>query len=314
MWRYIEKRLLVTIPVLIGVSILTFSIIHLIPGDPARILLGDMGGGAASGDMSQQSYLNLRKQLGLDKPLVIQYVDYVSNALRGNLGHSYQTNRSVSSSIIAAAPYTLELTVAGLGFAILLGVALGVIASLYRNSWIDSLAMLVSLTGLAMPSFWLGFIFIEIFSFSLGWFPATGSAGIKPLILPAATLGFIAAGTVTRLVRSTMLEVLQEEYVVTARAKGLRGSTVILRHALRNALIPVVTIIGLQFGSLLAGAVIIETVFARQGLGRLIVDAVLSRDYPVIQGTILVTAVAYVLVNLLVDLSYAWLDPRIKYK
>ncbi|HUZ03426.1 MAG TPA: nickel ABC transporter permease [Thermomicrobiaceae bacterium] len=314
MWRYIERRVLVTIPVLIGVSLLAFSIIHLIPGDPARVLLGDMGGGSAAGDMSQQAYLNLRHQLGLDKPLVVQYADYVVNAVQGNLGHSYQTNRSVSSLILTAAPYTIELTVAGLGFAILLGFVLGVIASLYRNTWVDSLAMLFSLIGLAMPSFWLGFILIEIFAFGLGWFPATGSNGIKTLILPAATLGFIAAGTVTRLVRSTMLEVLQQEYVVTARSKGLRERTVVVRHALRNALIPVVTIVGLQFGSLLAGAVIIETVFARQGLGRLIVDAVLSRDYPVIQGTIFVAAVIYVFVNLFVDLSYAWLDPRIKYE
>jgi len=313
-WRYIERRVLVTIPVLIGVSLLAFSIIHLIPGDPARVLLGDMGGGSAAGDMSQQAYLNLRHQLGLDKPLVVQYADYVVNAVQGNLGHSYQTNRSVSSLILTAAPYTIELTVAGLGFAILLGFVLGVIASLYRNTWVDSLAMLFSLIGLAMPSFWLGFILIEIFAFGLGWFPATGSNGIKTLILPAATLGFIAAGTVTRLVRSTMLEVLQQEYVVTARSKGLRERTVVVRHALRNALIPVVTIVGLQFGSLLAGAVIIETVFARQGLGRLIVDAVLSRDYPVIQGTIFVAAVIYVFVNLFVDLSYAWLDPRIKYE
>ena len=314
MWRYIERRVLVTIPVLIGVSLLAFSIIHLIPGDPARVLLGDMGGGSAAGDMSQQAYLNLRHQLGLDKPLAVQYVDYVLNAVHGNLGHSYQTNRSVGSLIVTAAPYTIELTVAGLGFAIVLGFVLGVIASLYRNTWIDSLAMLFSLIGLAMPSFWLGFILIEIFAFGLGWFPATGSNGVKTLILPAATLGFIAAGTVTRLVRSTMLEVLQQEYVVTARSKGLRERTVVVRHALRNALIPVVTIVGLQFGSLLAGAVIIETVFARQGLGRLIVDAVLSRDYPVIQGTIFVAAVIYVFVNLFVDLSYAWLDPRIKYE
>jgi ABC-type dipeptide/oligopeptide/nickel transport system permease component len=313
MWRYIQRRLLLTIPVLLGVSFLTFSIIHLIPGDPARVLLGDMGGGAASGDTSQQAYLNLRKELGLDKPFMLQYVDYVGNAARGNFGQSYQTNRSVRSSIENALPYTLQLTVAGLGVAIILGLVLGVIAAIYRNSWIDSATMGFSLIGLAMPSFWLGFILIEIFAFRFGWFPATGSTGIKALILPATTLGLVAAGVVARLVRTTMLEVLQQEYVVTARSKGLPERTVILRHALRNALIPVITVVGLQFGTLLSGAVIIETVFARQGLGRLAVDAVLSRDYPVIQGTILVAAIGYVLVNLLVDLSYAWFDPRIKY-
>jgi ABC-type dipeptide/oligopeptide/nickel transport system permease component len=313
MWRYIQRRLLLTIPVLLGVSFLTFSIIHLIPGDPARVLLGDMGGGAASGDTSQQAYLNLRKELGLDRPFLIQYVDYVSKAVRGNFGQSYQTNRTVRSSIESALPYTLQLTIAGLGVAILLGLVLGIIAALYRNTWIDSATMAFSLVGLAMPSFWLGFILIEIFAFRFGWFPATGSTGMKTLILPATTLGLVAAGVVARLVRTTMLEVLQQEFVVTARSKGLPERTVILRHALRNALIPVITIVGLQFGSLLSGAVIIETVFARQGLGRLAVDAVLSRDYPVIQGTILVAATGYVLVNLLVDLSYAWFDPRIKY-
>ena len=313
MWRYIQRRLLLTIPVLLGVSFLTFSIIHLIPGDPARVLLGDMGGGSAAGDTSQQAYLNLRKQLGLDKPFLIQYVDYVSKASQGDFGQSFQTNRTVRSSIVAALPYTLELTLAGLGTAILMGVVLGVIASLYRNTWIDSATMVFSLVGLAMPSFWLGFILIEVFAFRFGWFPATGSTGWKTLVLPAATLGLVAAGVVARLVRSTMLEVLQQEYVMTARSKGLPERTVIIRHALRNALIPVITIVGLQFGSLLSGAVIIETVFARQGLGRLAVDAVLSRDYPVIQGTILVAATGYVLINLLVDVSYAWFDPRIKY-
>jgi len=313
MWRYIQRRLLLTIPVLLGVSFLSFSIIHLIPGDPARILLGDMGGGAASGGTSQQAYLNLRKELGLDKPFLVQYFNYDVKALHGDFGKSYQTNRTVRSSIENALPYTLQLTVAGLSVAIFLGMVLGIIAALHRNTWIDSATMAFSMIGLAMPSFWLGFILIEIFAFRFGWFPATGSTGIRTLILPAATLGLVAAGVVARLVRSTMLEVLQQEFVVTARSKGLPERTVILRHALRNALIPVITIIGLQFGSLLSGAVIIETVFARQGLGRLAVDSVLGRDYPVIQGTILVAATGYVLVNLLVDLSYAWFDPRIKY-
>ncbi len=313
MWPFIQRRLLLTIPVLLGVSFLSFSIIHLIPGDPARVLLGDMGGASASGSDSQQAYLNLRKEMGLDKPFLIQYVDYTANAAHGDFGHSFQTNRSVRSSIVAALPYTLQLTVAGLGMAILLGLMFGILAALYRNTWIDSVTMAFSMVGLAMPSFWLGFLLIELFAFRLGWFPSTGSIGIKTLILPAATLGLVAAGVIARLVRSTMLDVLQQEYVVTARSKGLHERHVILTHALRNALIPVVTVVGLQFGGLLSGAVIIETVFARQGLGRLAVDAVLSRDYPVIQGTILVAAVAYVVVNLLVDISYAWFDPRIKY-
>ncbi|MBA3517569.1 MAG: ABC transporter permease [Rhizobiales bacterium] len=313
MLSYARTRLLLTIPVLIGVSLLTFLILHLIPGDPARMLLGDMGGGTASGDLSDQAYQNLREELGLNDPLPVQYINYATDALRGDLGRSVQTNRPVRDSITEVLPNTLQLTVVGLGFAILLGGVLGIVATLHRNTWIDSATMLLSLAGLAMPSFWLGFVLIQIFALRLAILPSTGSGGMSSLILPAATLGLVASGVVARLIRSTMLEVLRQDYVTTARAKGLGERVVILRHALRNALIPVVTIVGLQFGALLAGAVIVETVFARQGLGRLAVEAILRRDYPLVQGTILVAAVGYVLVNLIVDLSYAWLDPRIKY-
>lgn len=314
MLQYIRTRLLLTIPVLFGVSFLTFSILHLIPGDPVRVLLGDMGGGAAAGDTSEEAYQNLRRELGFDDPFLVQYGRYVSDAIRGDFGRSFQTNRPVRDSITEVLPYTLQLTVVGLGFAILFGGILGILAALNRNSWIDSLTMVFSLFGLAMPSFWLGFILIQIFALRWTILPSTGTEGIKSLILPALTLGLVASGTVARLVRSTMLEVMQQEYVVTARAKGLAERVVILRHALRNALIPVVTIVGLQFGGLLSGAVIIETVFARRGLGRLAAEAVLRRDFPMVQGTILVAAIGYVIVNLLVDLSYAWLDPRIKYR
>lgn len=314
MWLYIQKRLLLTVPILLGVSFLTFSIIHLIPGDPVRMLLGDMGGGSAAGDLSQEAYDNLKRELGLDRPFFVQYGSYLANAAQGDLGISYQTRRPVRTSIVEALPYTLQLTVAGLGIAVLLGFVVGIIAAIKRNTWLDSLTMAGSLVGVAMPSFWLGFLLIQAFAFRLGWLPATGSEGWRTLILPALTLGLVAAGTVARLVRASMLEVLQHEYVITARAKGLAERLVITRHALRNALIPVVTIVGLQFGALLSGAVIVETVFARRGLGRLIVEAVLRRDFPMIQGTILVAALGYVLVNLLVDVSYAWLDPRIKYQ
>ncbi|MEX2314346.1 MAG: ABC transporter permease, partial [Thermomicrobiales bacterium] len=224
------------------------------------------------------------------------------------------TNREVRDSILEVLPYTLQLTVTGLGFAILFGGILGIVAALNRNTWVDSLTMVFSLFGLAMPSFWLGFILIQFFALRWTIFPATGSEGLKALVLPALTLGLVASGTVARLVRSTMLEVLQQEYVTTARSKGLSERVVILRHALRNALIPVVTIVGLQFGGLLSGAVIIETVFARRGIGRLAAEAVLRRDFPVVQGTILFAALGYVLINLIIDLSYAWLDPRIKYR
>lgn len=313
MLRYIQMRLLSAIPVLVGVSLISFSILHLIPGDPARILLNNMGSGAA-GDSSDQAYQNLRAELGLDDPLVVQYVQYAMNAAQGDLGYSYTTSQPVGSTILNLLPSTLQLTVFGLGIAIVLGVFLGVIASMYRNSWVDSLTMMFSLIGLSMPSFWLGFILIDAFSFRLGFLPASGSSGIRALILPAVSLGLMAAGVVARLVRSTMLDVLQQEYIVTARAKGLRYRTVVMRHALRNAVIPVVTVIGLQFGALLSGAVITETVFARRGIGRLAVEAILSRDYPMVQGTILVAACGYLFINLAVDVSYAWMDPRIKYR
>ena len=313
MVAYARTRLLLTVPVLLGVSILTFLILHLIPGDPARMLLGDMGGGSAAGDVSDQAYENLRQELGLNNPLPVQYVNYLTNALQGDFGRSFQTNRPVRDSILEVLPYTIQLTVVGLGLAILLGGGLGIVAALHRNTWIDSATMAVSLVGLAMPSFWLGFVLIQIFALRFAVLPSTGSGGLAALVLPAGTLGLVAAGVVARLVRSTMLEVLRQDYVTTARAKGLGETVVILRHALRNSLIPVVTIVGLQFGALLAGTVIVETVFARRGLGRLAVEAILRRDYPMVQGTILVAAVGYVLVNLIVDLSYAWLDPRIKY-
>lgn len=314
MLQYIRMRLLLTVPVLLGVSFLTFSILHLIPGDPVRILLGDMGGGAASGDTSPEAYENLRRELGFNDPFLVQYARYVGNAATGDFGRSFQTNRAVRDSILEVLPYTLQLTVAGLGFAVLFGGVLGIIAALNRNTWIDSLTMVFSLFGLAMPSFWLGFILIQIFALRWTIFPSTGSEGLKTLVLPALTLGLVASGVVARLVRATMLEVLRQEYVTTARSKGLHERAVILRHALRNALIPVVTIVGLQFGTLLSGAVIIETVFARRGLGRLAAESVLRRDFPMVQGTILVAALGYVLINLLVDLMYAWLDPRIKYE
>jgi peptide/nickel transport system permease protein len=272
-----------------------------------------MGGGSASGDVSDDALESLRRELCLDRPFLVQYATYVGDVARGDFGRSFQTNREVRQTILEVLPYTLLLTVTGLGIAVIIGFVLGIIAALRRNTWIDSLTMTFSLIGLSMPSFWLAFILMGIFSYRLGWLPSIGSAGVKTLVLPSVTLGLVASGIIARLVRSTMLEVMRQEYVVTARSKGLGERAVVIRHALRNALIPVVTIVGLQFGTLLSGAVIIETVFARRGLGRLAVEAVLRRDYPLVQGTILVAALGYVIVNLLVDLAYAWIDPRIKY-
>lgn len=313
MGAYLLQRVARLIAVLFGVSLLTFSVLHLIPGDPVRVMLGDSIGGAASGDQSQAAYDNLRHQLGLDRPVPVQYARYVGHALTGDLGTSFQKRRTVLAIIGDAMPSTLALTFAGMGIAILFGTTFGLFAALKHHTWWDTGIMVISLIGLAMPSFWLGLVLLMIFSFRLHWFTVTTGSSISALVLPAVTLGLGTAGTIARLARASLLEVLRDEYVLTARAKGLRESVVIVRHALVNALIPVVTVVGLQFGQLLAGAFIIEVVFARPGIGRLLVDAVLSRDYPVVQGVALVAGVGYVLVNFLVDLSYAWLDPRIRY-
>jgi peptide/nickel transport system permease protein len=309
---YFLRRLAAVVPVLLGVSLLVSSMIYLLPGDPVQLMLTEMGGGAA-GQMTPAQYESLRHELGLDEPFVVHYVKYVGQALQGNLGRSYQTNRNVIDAIREQLPATAQLTFAGLGFAILLGVTLGVLAALKPNSVGDNLSMFLALAGVSLPEFWLALLLIFLFSFTLGWVPATGQGGIERLVLPAAALGFRAAATIARLTRASMLEILNQDYITTARAKGLGGRVVVVRHALKNALIPVVTVVGLQFGNLIAGAVIIETVFSRQGIGHLAVDAIRTKDFPMIQGTVLFAATAYVLANLVVDVSYSWLDPRIKF-
>jgi peptide/nickel transport system permease protein len=303
---FVRNRILFSIPVIIGVSLLVFLMLHALPGDPVEIMMGN----SASADAAAR----VRHQLGLDRPLYIQYGRFVGHALTGDLGRSIRTNQPVMHLIMTQFPSTLQLTFAGLGFAIVIGMLLGTIAATHHRSWIDHSSMVVAVIGVSMPSFWLGFLFIAFFSLRLGWFPATGQGGISRLVLPALALGIGASAVIARLVRSSMLEVMRQEYINVARAKGLRNRTVVYRHGLRNALIPVVTIVGLQFGQLLAGTVIIETVFSRQGLGRLTIDAILNKDYPVVQGTILFTAVGYVLVNLLVDILYAFIDPQVRYE
>lgn len=301
----VARRLASAIPVLIGVSVIVFLMMRLLPGDVAQLILSDWG---ASRDQVEQ----LREQLGLNDPLWLQYYNFATRALQGDLGRSVHTNRPVLAEVLSQFPSTIELTLAAVGFAVLLGVPLGTIAALRQNSALDNSSMLISLVGVSMPSFWLGLLLIFTFSLTLGWFPATGRGGMERLVLPAVTLGFIAAATIARLVRSSMLEVLRQEYVLVAHAKGLSGLAVIWRHAMRNALIPVITIVGLQFGNLLAGAVIVETVFTRPGLGRLTITAILGKDFTLVQGAILFTATVYIVVNLLVDLSYSFIDPRIR--
>jgi peptide/nickel transport system permease protein len=302
---YIVRRVLAVAPVLFGVTLAVFSMLFLVPGDPVKIMLAEF---VTTPDQIAQ----MRAQLHLDEPVLKQYGRFVANALRGDLGISIRSRRPVAAEITENIGSTGQLALASMLVAIGLGVPLGLLAALGRNSWLDVAAMVVALLGVAMPSFWLGLLLIFVFSQHLGWLPATGGGDLLHLVMPSVALGMIAAAIIARLTRSSMLEVLGQDYVRTARAKGLGGWSVIVRHALRNALIPVVTVFGLQFGNLLAGAVIVETVFSRPGLGRLIVGGILAKDFPLVQGTVLFVAAAYVLINVVVDVAYAYVDPRIR--
>jgi ABC-type dipeptide/oligopeptide/nickel transport system permease component len=310
MFDFLRKQLMMLIPVMLGVSILVFLMMSLTPGGAIEAMV--LRGGA---QVSGEDLARFRKEMGLDDPLHVQYLRFLRKALRGDLGRSLRTNRPVSEMLWEQLPATVELAVASMGLAVVLGGTLGLVSALRQNSWIDSLSMALSLVGWSMPSFWLGLLMILIFALHLDWLPITGEGDrLARLVLPALTLALGTSGLVARLVRSAVLEVLRMDYVTTARAKGLAERLVISRHVLRNALIPVVTMVGLQFGRLLSGTVIIETVFARQGIGWLTVDAILERDMPLVQGAVLLFAVVYVLSNLAVDLSYALIDPRIRYK
>jgi ABC-type dipeptide/oligopeptide/nickel transport system permease component len=305
---YIWSRLAVTVPVLVLVSGLVFFIMNLLPGDPAMLILQ---GQAAS---TPEQIDKLREQLNLDDPAIVRYGRFVAGAVRGDLGTSVQYKRPVTDVILERLPSTIQLAAAAMVVATVLGFSLGVLAALKHNTWVDTAAMIFSVLGLTMPIFYIGLLFILIFAVRLGWFPIIGGSTWERLVLPAVTLGFVLSGIIARLVRASLLEVLRQDYITTARAKGLRGRVVLWRHAIRNTLIPIVTILGLQIGGLLSGSVIIETVFDRPGVGRLAVEAITWKDFPLAQGTILFTATFYVLINLLVDISYAWFDPRIRYQ
>jgi ABC-type dipeptide/oligopeptide/nickel transport system permease component len=302
---YVGRRILAIVPVLFGVTLAVFSMLFLVPGDPVKIMLAEFV-------TTPEQIAQMRAQLHLDEPVLKQYGRFVGNALRGDLGISIRSRRPVAAEITENIGSTGQLALASMLVAIGLGVPLGLLAALGRNSWLDVAAMVVALLGVAMPSFWLGLLLIFVFSLHLGWLPATGGGDLLHLVMPSVALGMIAAAIIARLTRSSMLEVLGQDYVRTARAKGLGGWSVIVRHALRNALIPVVTVFGLQFGNLLAGAVIVETVFSRPGLGRLIVGGILAKDFPLVQGTVLFVAATYVLINVVVDVAYAYVDPRIR--
>jgi peptide/nickel transport system permease protein len=303
---YVGRRALASVPVLVGVTLAVFSMLFLVPGDPVKMMLAEF---VTNPDQISQ----MRAQLHLDEPILQQYGRFVTNALRGDLGVSIRSRRPVIQEIRENLGSTAQLAAGSMLVAVVLGVTLGILAAVFRNTWVDVGSMLVALLGVSMPSFWLGLLLILLFSLELGWFPATGGGGLGHLIMPTVTLGLIPAAIIARLTRSSMLEVLGQDYIRTARAKGLAGWAVVVRHGLKNAFIPVVTVFGLQFGNLLAGTVIVETVFSRPGLGRLIVGGVLNKDFPLVQGAILFVATAYVVINLLVDLAYAVFDPRIRY-
>jgi peptide/nickel transport system permease protein len=307
MSAYIGQRLVHAIPVLIGISVLTFLMLHLIPGDPVSVFAGDK-------PLTPERAEELRHQYGLDRPLLIQYADYASHALHGDLGTALRSQRPVLDSILEVLPSTAQLTLTALALAAVLGTTLGIAAAVAHGTWLDTAVMAIAMLGISTPVFYSSLLLILLFSFTLAWLPATGQGGIERLIMPALALGLSSSAVLARLVRSSMLEVLHQEYVTTARAKGLAPQLVVLRHALKNALIPAVTMLGLQLGALLGGAVVTETIFSRPGLGRLAVDAILNRDFPLVQGTVLFAACVYVMVNLIVDVSYAVIDPRIRYR
>lgn len=305
MWRFIGQRLVGTIPVLLGITVLVFLILYLMPGSPAQTLL--FGKNATPEQVKQ-----LNHQLGLDRPLVVQYVSYLGDVVRGDFGTSYATQREVGSEIRSQFPSTLLLAAAGMAVALMIGIPAGILAAVKRGSWIDSFATGFSVLGVAIPNFWLAILLMLLFSVELNWFPVLGQGSFRAIVLPAISLGWGFASIITRLVRANMIEVLHQPYVTTARAKGLRETSIVFRHALRNAFIPVLTIIGLQIANLLSGAVVIESIFARQGIGALAVRGIQSKDVPLVQGVVIVVAIIYVIVNLLVDLGYALLDPRVR--
>lgn len=306
LFRFLIKRLVEIIPILIVVSILIFLFVHMIPGDPARLVAGP--------DATIEDVELVSKELGLDKPLVEQYITYMGNLLKGDLGTSLKTNRPVAEEIGARFMPTFWLTLWSMVWATIAGLIIGVISATKRNKWPDYLGMFGAVSGLSLPAFWLGLMLIQLFAVTLGWFPTGGLESWKSYVLPAFTLGTGVAAVIARFTRSALMDVLKEDYVRTARSKGLKEKNVIWGHSLRNAMIPVVTMTGLQFGFLLGGSVVIETVFSWPGLGKLLIDSVAFRDYPVIQAEMLIFALEFIIINLIVDLLYGILNPQIRYE
>lgn len=303
--KYLLKRVLSIIPVLFITSVIVFLIIHLIPGDPAEIVAGP--------GVPKDEVENIRRLMGLDKPLVTQYVDWLSRALTGDFGISLTSRDPIFPLVMTRFGNTMVLSLLGIAFAVVIGIPMGILSAVKQNSLIDIAVMILSIIGISMPIFWLGLILVKYFSIEWHLLPATGSGGLLNLVLPAVTVGLNSLAIIARMTRASMLEVLRQDYITTAESKGLDEMTIIFRHALKNALIPIVTTIGIQFGYLMGGAVLTETVFVYPGLGRLLVDSIRRMDYPVVQACILLIATMFILVNLLVDLLYAYLNPKIKY-
>jgi ABC-type dipeptide/oligopeptide/nickel transport system permease component len=304
--RFIARRLVLTVPVLLGVATLVFSLIHLIPGDPAQAMLGEAA--------SPQDVAELRARLGLDRPLFEQYGRFLRGVTKGDLGRSMRTSQPVTDTIVERMPATFELAMAAMAVAIAFSIPLGIAAAVGRGTVIDHSATTLSLLGISIPNFWLGPLLALIFAVELGWLPVSGRGTWAHLVLPAISLGAALAAILARMTRATLLEELREQYVQAARARGVSRRRAVLRHAFRNSLIPIVTLLGLQFGAVLTGAVITETIFSWPGIGRLLIQSIGFRDYPLVQGCILLIAVTYVGVNLLTDLVYGVIDPRIRYE
>ncbi|MCP8967574.1 ABC transporter permease [Ectobacillus ponti] len=308
----IVRRILQLLLLLVGISFIVFMSMHIAPGDPASMIAGPTA--------TKEEIANIEAKLGLDKPVLEQYASYMNGIIHGNFGYSFQTKQPVEEAIASRFPNTLTLAIASIIIAILIGVSAGIISAMKQNTWLDGAATVASLAGISVPNFWLGAILILVFAVNLQWFPVGGLTappwtleGLQQIALPAITLGTGSAAMIARMSRSSMLEVIRADYVRTARAKGLKERTVILVHSLRNALIPVVTVIGMNFGLLLGGAIITEQVFAINGVGRLVVEAIAARDFPMVQGVVLLIAALFVIINLLVDIVYIFIDPRISY-
>ena len=311
MLKFILKRMLLMFIVMVGVTMMTFLIMHFTPGDPAEMIAMARYG---VDDLTREDIEWVRIQEGLDAPIHIQYLRWLSHALHGDLGCSLTNGEPVLSEILIRFPATIKLAVVSMIIALIIAIPVGIISATRQYSLIDNASMMGAMLGVSMPNFWLGLLFILLFSLYLGWFPVCGYGGFEYIILPALTLGTGMAAITARLMRSSMLEVLGQDYIRTARAKGLAEKVVISKHALKNAIIPVVTVIGMQFGRVLEGAVIVETIFAWPGIGKLLVDSIYARDFAMIQGGVLFVAAIFVIVNLVVDISYTYLDPRIRYE